>query len=136
MAKKKSASKKAKKSKSSTARKSRPIIQKDHPWRECPIDHHWVNPQIKRREPSKKHPDGIVPYREPNLAIAGGVRWLFQKRAEAKAKLRKEPTWTETIIFYKGYANDYLKKTPIERMTGLNVFREAYQRLTGKEFGQ
>lgn len=263
MAKKKKVLKKSKIGKKITVRKHKPIIQKEHPWRECPIGHHWVRPQIKHREPSRKHPDGIVPYRgfcrinpsrkssiypdelnliaekyfkglgvylpqdsdfkkyeqyddliagwttywneifkpkepldpvfvkallasesgygtdkrepsnkkagkargpmqltdetlrlmdggkdgpsdylvhltheearDPNLAIAGGVRWIFQKRSEAKAFLKYEPTWTETIIYYKGYAKDYKKGKVIEQMKGLVVFREAYQRLTGKE---
>lgn len=249
-----------------SARKRKPIVQKEHPWRECPIDHHWVRPQIKHREPSKKHPDGIVPYRgfcrinpsrkssiypdelnliaekyfqglgdslpsdsefkkheqyddsvagwtkywneifkpeipldpifvkallasesgygidkrepkngkagkargpmqltdetlrlldggkngpgnylvhltheearDPNLAVAGAVRWLFQKKDEAKEALKREPTWTEAIIFYKGYRKQYLKGTLIEKMKGLDVFRKAFERLTGKVFGK
>lgn len=47
---------------SSKQLKSRPIVQKEHPWRQCPVGHHWVRPQVKHREPSKRHPDGVVPY--------------------------------------------------------------------------
>lgn len=263
MAKEKVAPRKSNTRKKPSVRKKRPIVQKDHPWRECPVDHHWVRPQIKHREPSKKHPDGIVPYRgfcrinrsrkssiypdelnliaekyfqglgkdipldqkfkkkdqfndliagwtkywndifkpttpldpvfvkallasesgfdlnpvepsngkagkargmmqltdetlrlmdtdkggvsdylvhltheearEPNLAIAGGVRWLFQKKTEATAVLKREPTWTEVIIFYKGYANDYKKGKSLDEMNGVDIFRKAYQRITGRD---
>ena len=39
----------------------------------------------------------------PNLNIAAGVRWLFRKREIVSSKLRREASWEETILFYKGY---------------------------------
>lgn len=38
----------------------------------------------------------------PNLNIAAGVRWLYQKQKLASAKLKREATWMETAFEYKG----------------------------------
>lgn len=41
--------------------------------------------------------------KDPSLNIAAGVRWLFHKRDLAMKRLRREITWGETIMYYKGY---------------------------------
>ncbi|MFY7994348.1 MAG: transglycosylase SLT domain-containing protein [Bacteriovoracaceae bacterium] len=38
----------------------------------------------------------------PNRSIAAGVRHLFRKREIAKSKLKREPSWFEVIMDYKG----------------------------------
>ncbi|MES2768045.1 MAG: transglycosylase SLT domain-containing protein [Bdellovibrionota bacterium] len=39
---------------------------------------------------------------DPNKNIAFGVRHLFRKRETAKARLKREPTWFEVLMDYKG----------------------------------
>jgi hypothetical protein len=39
---------------------------------------------------------------DPNKSIAAGVRHLFRKREIARSKLKREPTWFEVIMDYKG----------------------------------
>lgn len=39
----------------------------------------------------------------PNFNIAAGIRWLFRKKEIVSSKLRREASWEETILFYKGY---------------------------------
>ena len=39
---------------------------------------------------------------EPNRNIAFGVRHLFRKRETAKWILKREPTWFEVLMDYKG----------------------------------
>lgn len=39
---------------------------------------------------------------EPNKNIAFGVRHLFRKRETAKGRLKREPTWLEILMEYKG----------------------------------
>lgn len=41
--------------------------------------------------------------KDPGLNIAAGVRWLFHKRDLVMKRLRREITWEETIMYYKGY---------------------------------
>jgi hypothetical protein len=41
--------------------------------------------------------------KDPSLNIAAGVRWLFHKRGLAVKRLRREITWEEAIMYYKGY---------------------------------
>ncbi len=41
--------------------------------------------------------------KDPSLNIATGVRWLFHKRKLASKRLRREASWEETIMLYKGY---------------------------------
>ncbi len=38
----------------------------------------------------------------PNLNIAAGIRWLFEKRRLASHKLKREADWMEAILEYKG----------------------------------
>lgn len=39
---------------------------------------------------------------DPNKNIAFGVRHLFRKRETAKARLKRDPTWFEVLMDYKG----------------------------------
>jgi len=69
---------------------------------------------------------------DPSVNICAGVRWLFQKH-NLLSKLRmqrakkdptkpyQEPTWQETIIYYKGYSSDKEK--------GFQIFQEFYNQL-------
>ena len=63
---------------------------------------------------------------DPNLNIAAGVRWLFQKRKLASKKLAREATWEEAVAEYKSYLSQY-RKNPNFR--GMGTFRKFYQRL-------
>lgn len=65
---------------------------------------------------------------DPNVNIASAVRWLFHKKYLAGKKLKREVTWEEALIEYKGYMRDYLKNPKIE-MTGLDVFKERFHYL-------
>ena len=47
---------------------------------------------------------------DANKNIAAAVRWLFRKRETAKAKLKREPSWEEVLIEYKGLTKQ--KKHP------------------------
>jgi hypothetical protein len=39
---------------------------------------------------------------DPNKNIAFGVRHIFRKRETAKWRLKREPTWFEVLMDYKG----------------------------------
>lgn len=39
---------------------------------------------------------------DPSTNICAGIRWLFRKRELAKAALKREPTWEEVIMNFKG----------------------------------
>lgn len=41
----------------------------------------------------------------PNYNVAAGVRWLFRKKEIASKRLKREASWIETILLYKGYKN-------------------------------
>lgn len=47
----------------------------------------------------------------PNRSIAAGVRHLFRKREIAKSKLKREPTWFEVIMDYKGMLKSKTEKS-------------------------
>lgn len=62
---------------------------------------------------------------DPNKNISASIRWLFRKRETAKAVLKREPTWEEVLLDYKGvvksktdYAVDERRK--IKKMLSLN----------------
>jgi hypothetical protein len=58
---------------------------------------------------------------DPNLNIAAGVRWLFQKRRLASAKLGRQATWEEAVAEYKAYLRrkkNWKEATGIERFFG------------------
>lgn len=39
---------------------------------------------------------------DPNINICVAIRWLFRKRETTKALLKREPTWLEVLMDYKG----------------------------------
>ncbi len=55
--------------------------------------------------------------KDPNLNIAAGIRWLFRKKEIASSRLKREATWVETIIFYKGYKD--ADNEPMRALSGL-----------------
>lgn len=48
---------------------------------------------------------------DPNKNICATVRWLFRKRETAKARLKREPTWEEVLMEYKGRLKSRSKDT-------------------------
>lgn len=46
---------------------------------------------------------------DPNISVSMGVRWLFRKKELLKSRIKREPTWEETIWEYKGIYNDESK---------------------------
>lgn len=40
---------------------------------------------------------------DPNKNISAGVRWLFRKRETLKKRIKREPTWEEILLEYKGF---------------------------------
>lgn len=46
---------------------------------------------------------------DPNISVSMGVRWLFRKKELLKSRIKREPTWEETIWEYKGVYNDESK---------------------------
>lgn len=47
----------------------------------------------------------------PNKNICATIRWLFRKRETAKARLKREPTWEEVLMEYKGRLKSHTKDT-------------------------
>ena len=54
---------------------------------------------------------------DPNLSIASGIRWLFQKKKLAETKLGREASWEEAVLEYKSYLKEYqeLKMMPLNQ---------------------
>jgi hypothetical protein len=46
---------------------------------------------------------------DPNISVSMGIRWLFRKKELLKSRIKREPTWEETIWEYKGVYNDESK---------------------------
>lgn len=69
-------------------------------------------------------------YLDASANICSGIRWIFQKKKLASAKLKRESTWEEAIIEYKGYWHDIEKGVDPEPMKRLRKF---YRILKGKE---
>lgn len=66
---------------------------------------------------------------DPSINICCGIRWLFQKKRLATARLGRDATWEETIIDYKGYGEDIKNgKTP----DALEKMRNYYNQLQGQ----
>ncbi|MDD4973727.1 MAG: transglycosylase SLT domain-containing protein [Bacteriovorax sp.] len=47
---------------------------------------------------------------DPNKNICAGVRWLFRKREILKSQIKRDPTWKEVLMGYKGKATSQTKK--------------------------
>ncbi len=60
---------------------------------------------------------------EPNKNICAGVRWLFRKREILKSQMKKEPTWKEVLMGYKGRIDSKTNKTK-DVQKKLNKFLE------------
>lgn len=56
---------------------------------------------------------------EPNKNIAFGIRHIFRKRETAKWRLKREPSWFEVLMDYKGLLTSKSQdaKTSKERLT-------------------
>ncbi len=52
----------------------------------------------------------------PNINIAAGVRWLFRKREILKAKLKRDPSWREVLMEYKGKTGSKTEETKRVRL--------------------
>ncbi|MDD4974502.1 MAG: lytic transglycosylase domain-containing protein [Bacteriovorax sp.] len=49
---------------------------------------------------------------DPNINIAAGVRWLFQKKKLAEGQLGRSVSWIEAVAKYKSVLKDYINSTP------------------------
>jgi hypothetical protein len=67
----------------------------------------------------------------PEINIAAGTRWLFEKKRLADALLKKDSTWREVVALYKGEANKIDKKNTNRLFDVLKEF-EARCRSKGK----
>lgn len=69
---------------------------------------------------------------DPNLSIAAGIRWLFQKKEWASKRLGREASWDETIAAYKGYLPSMMSgKNP--NPVGMKIIRQRYLDLKNYE---
>ncbi|HVE44862.1 MAG TPA: transglycosylase SLT domain-containing protein [Gammaproteobacteria bacterium] len=68
-------------------------------------------------------------YLDASANICSGIRWIFQKKKLAGAKLKRESTWEEAIIEYKGYWHAIETGIDPEPMRKLRRF---YRALKGK----
>lgn len=66
---------------------------------------------------------------DPTSNICMGIRWLFQKKKLASARLKRPASWDEAVIEYKSYW-DQVNAGQIPQ--GLANFREFYQLLQGE----
>ena len=66
---------------------------------------------------------------DPNLNIAAGVRWLFQKKHLAISTLKREATWEEAAFNYKGILN----KKDDRSLELANRFKNYLKRLNSKK---
>jgi hypothetical protein len=48
---------------------------------------------------------------DPNKNICAGIRWLFRKRLTAKNRLKRDPTWFEVLLEYKGRLKSKTEET-------------------------
>ncbi|GAB4016856.1 MAG: hypothetical protein Fur0010_16930 [Bdellovibrio sp.] len=46
---------------------------------------------------------------DPNKNISAGIRWLFRKRETLKKRIKREPTWEEVFLEYKGFYTSHSK---------------------------
>ena len=69
-------------------------------------------------------------YLDASANICSGIRWIFQKKKLASAKLKRDSTWDEAIIEYKGYwqaVKEGIDPEPMQRL------RKFYRVLKGTE---
>ena len=48
---------------------------------------------------------------DPNKNICAGIRWLFRKREIVKSQIKRDPTWREVLMGYKGRIDSQTNKT-------------------------
>ena len=48
---------------------------------------------------------------EPNKNICAGIRWIFRKREILKSQMKKDPTWKEVLMGYKGRIDSQTNET-------------------------
>lgn len=65
---------------------------------------------------------------DANVSVCAGIRWLFHKRRLASNRLKRDATWEEAVIEYKGYAKQ-MKSSPRTIPKGIQRLREYYGRL-------
>jgi len=63
--------------------------------------------------------------KNPNIAIAMGIRWLFRKRATAMSQLKRAPDHEELILEYKGLLNSSSEY----KAKALKKYRNAYGKI-------
>jgi hypothetical protein len=61
---------------------------------------------------------------DPSTNICAGIRWLFRKKEIAKSILKREPTWEESVMGFKGDLSPYRPHSD-----GMNRFRELYAKI-------
>jgi Transglycosylase SLT domain len=67
--------------------------------------------ELKDRLVNVKEKDAF----DPNLNIAAGIRWLFQKKKLASHRLKKEATWEEAVAEYKDFLRDLRSLEKLEK---------------------
>ena len=69
--------------------------------------------------------------KDPNLAIAAAIRWLFYKKEHASKFLNRDASWEEAVANYKGY----LKRNKVNFRTqkGMKVFFSTLEKLEATE---
>lgn len=65
---------------------------------------------------------------DPNKNICAGVRWLFRKRETAKARLKREPSWEEVLMEYKGKLKSKTRESESIRRKIKKFLRELNER--------
>jgi len=68
---------------------------------------------------------------EPNLNIAAGIRWLFEKKRLASSKLNREASWEEAVANYKGILRRLIND-PDHPPKSIRDLRDYYKRLIAK----
>lgn len=66
------------------------------------------------KDPSGELKDHLVDIKkeellDPNKNISAGIRWLFRKRETLKKRIKREPTWEEVLLEYKGFYTRHSK---------------------------
>lgn len=61
---------------------------------------------------------------DPNKNISFGIRHLFRKRETAKARLKREPTWFEVLMDYKGRLKSKTAESAKTREKLKNILKE------------
>jgi hypothetical protein len=89
--------------------KKEPTVQKDHK----AIGIMQIMPETlvylsaKSKELKDHHMDiDSNEAKNPTINIASGIRWLFRKYELTKHKLKREPSWREVLMDYKGVLTD------------------------------